>query len=363
MADPLWINASGGAPAYSANEMRQAMALALMYGGRTLGARQGVRPGGTQLQVSLAGSTITVQPGVACIDPGLTSPQGPYWVAIPVAETHTLAAADATNPRKDIIQLRVYDHDEDLSGLRLARTEYKVGVAGPTPAEPGVDAGAFRLAMFDVPRSGGGAAAVTDRRPFTVASGGTLPVRSEAERDALAAHPGMRVFRLDVDREEVYHGNGRWWEATPLFVYKPSTTARTSQTAVADDPHLTLPAQANAIYLMECVLGVDGAAAGDLKVAWSVPAGAFMNRATDGPAPSATDRDNLTVTRRINGSATELTYGLVGAGAATNVEERAVLVTSGTAGSVTLRWAQATSSTTATQLTANNAFLTLTRVG
>ncbi|MCT2282691.1 hypothetical protein M3G91_34340, partial [Micromonospora chalcea] len=198
MADPLWINASAGSPAYSAAELRQAMALALTYGGRAMGARGGVRPGGTQLQVSLAGSTITVRAGVACVDPGLTTPQGPYWVALPADETPgPLAAADATNPRKDIVILRVYDNDEDSSGLRLARSEYLAGVAGSSPAEPAVPAGAIRLATIDVPASPG-APAVTDRRPFVVGSGGILPVRDQAERDALPAYGGLHVWRMDL---------------------------------------------------------------------------------------------------------------------------------------------------------------------
>lgn len=206
MADPLWINANAGAPAYTAAELRQAMALVLQYNGRAMGARGGVRPGGTQLQVSLAGSTITVQPGVACIDPGLTTPQGPYWVALPAAETPgPLAAADATNPRKDIVIARVYDNDEDSSGLRLARSEYIAGTAAASPAEPAVPAGAIRLATIDVPASPG-APAVTDRRPFVVAAGGILPVRDQAERDALSAHSGLHVWRLDLRRVERHDG-------------------------------------------------------------------------------------------------------------------------------------------------------------
>ncbi|MEU1240034.1 hypothetical protein ABZ388_06715 [Micromonospora parva] len=205
MADPLWINASSGAPAYSANELRQAMALALYYDNRLMGARQGVRPGGGQLGVSVAGSTITVQPGVACVDPGLSTPQGPYWVAIPTAETHTLAAADATNPRKDIVILRVYDHDEDSSGLRLARTEYLVGTPSPTPAEPGNEGG-MPLATLSVPQVGGGSTVVTPTAPLTVASGGILPVR--AASDIAAGARGRYRDRLDTNVLERDSGTG-----------------------------------------------------------------------------------------------------------------------------------------------------------
>src|SRR5690606_19396393 len=156
-------------------------ALGVMYDGRNLGARQGVRPGGTQLQVSLAGSTLTVQPGVACVDPGLSSVQGPYWVALPVAEQHTLQVADSSNPRKAIVVLQVYDHDEDSLTMRLARTEYLPGMPGPSPSAPTVPPGAIRLATVDVPQSGGGNPAVTNDAPLTVAPGGILPVRSAGD--------------------------------------------------------------------------------------------------------------------------------------------------------------------------------------
>ncbi|MFG2046129.1 hypothetical protein ACGFIW_01695 [Micromonospora sp. NPDC048935] len=215
MADPLWIDASSGAPAYSAAELRQNMALALMYDGRALGARTGVRAGGTGLTVSLAGSTITAQPGVACVDPGLTTPQGPYWVSIPAAETHTLTAADASNPRKDIIVLRVYDHVEDSSGLRLARTEYLVGTPNPSPVRPTVLPGMLRLATIDVPKVGSGSAVVTNDAAYTVAAGAILPVR--AATDIAAGVAGRYRHRLDTGILEQDTGTvwrrADWWSA------------------------------------------------------------------------------------------------------------------------------------------------------
>jgi hypothetical protein len=164
--DPLWINASAGAPAYSADELRRLMAVPLQYDGRLVGGRQGVRPGGDQLRVSLSVSTITVQPGLAVVDPGLTSTQGPYWVSVDTAQTHTLAAADASNPRKDIVIVRIYDHDADTSGQRKVQTEYLAGTAAPSPSEPAVPLGAMKLATIDVPASPGAAVVTDQRRPL-----------------------------------------------------------------------------------------------------------------------------------------------------------------------------------------------------
>jgi hypothetical protein len=197
MADPLWIDEDDGEPAYTAAELRQAMALPMMYGGRLLGARQGVRPGGDQLKVTLAGSTITVQPGLCLIDPGLSTAQGPYWVALPAEETPgPLTPAHATNPRKDIVIVRVYDHTEDASGLRTARSEYLAGTPAGTPSEPAVPAGAERIATIDVPPDGGGSPVGTDRRRWTVAAGGILPVA--AAGDIAAGVAGRYRHRLDT---------------------------------------------------------------------------------------------------------------------------------------------------------------------
>ena len=174
--DPLWINVNAGAPSYTANELRTAFALGLMYDGRRVGGRKGVRPGSDQLLVSYAAPTITIQPGVCALDPALTTTQGPYWGAILTADTFTLTAADAVNPRKDIVIARVYDHDEDASGLRKLTTEYLVGTAAGSPVEPTLPASAIKLALLDVPASPG-TVVVTDTRPWTVAPGGILPVR------------------------------------------------------------------------------------------------------------------------------------------------------------------------------------------
>jgi hypothetical protein len=198
MPDPLWINcpATGG-PQYTAAELRQDMAFGGQWSGRSLGARQGRRPGGTQWDVTLSGTTITIWAGVGIVDPGLSLSQGPYWVSLPADETATLTAAHATSPRKDIVVIRVYDTDEDGSGLRTARSEYITGIAAPSPSEPAVPAGAVKIATIDVPAQGGGSPAVTMNAPYTVAPGGMLPVRNAAELAAVTPYPGMAVYMLD----------------------------------------------------------------------------------------------------------------------------------------------------------------------
>lgn len=247
MPDPLWIDAGAGAPAYSAAELRRAMAAPLLYSGRDLGGRAGVRPGGTGLVTQLAGSTITVKAGVAIVDPALSVTQGPYWVAIDTDETHTLTPAHASFPRKDITVLRVYDTTEDSSGLRTAVTEYIVGTASATPAEPSVPAGAIRLATIDVPASGGGSAVVTVNFQWSVTSGGTLPVRNLTERNALPSpFHSQRIYRMDMNWHEVYWSSAWRVEDNPAVC--TSTAVRDTNITAPWTGQMVLTTDTNTLW-------------------------------------------------------------------------------------------------------------------
>lgn len=206
----LPINASSGSPAYDARAFRAAMAAHKMWDGIPLAGRQGLRPmGGSNANiVTLSGSTITVGLHVGVIAPGWATTTGSYDVAMTVAETPgPLTPADATNPRKDIVIGRVYDNDESPSGLRLYRSEYIAGSAGPSPAEPAVPQGAIRIATIDVPMNGGGSPVVTNNYRYEVSAGGILPVRDFSERDAIVnPYGGMVVYRMDRGWLEMYDG-------------------------------------------------------------------------------------------------------------------------------------------------------------
>lgn len=221
----LAINASAGSPSYSARAFRNALSSMMQWNGDPVGGKQGLRPMGGTAVVTLAASTITANLHSGLIAPGWASTTGTYMVALTASETHTLTPADASNPRKDIVIGRVYDHDESASGLRLYRSEYLAGVAGPSPSEPNVPQGAIRLATIDVPQSGGGSPAVTVNNPMTVAAGGLLPIRSQAERAALTtAYEGMSIYRMDRD----------WWEYHDGALWRVLGTAVCTSTADRD---------------------------------------------------------------------------------------------------------------------------------
>jgi hypothetical protein len=230
----LPINASGGSPAYSARQTRQAFSALMMAGVGPLRTRSGMRPGGAPT-VTVSSSTWTVGPFSAVIDAGVSTIQAPYLVASDANATGSVTAADASNPRKDILYVQVSDTDEDASGSRAAAVAYLAGTAAAIPAQPATPARSLLIGVIDVPKVGAGSPAFTASGLWTVAAGGILPVPSQAERDALTAYAGMTVWRLDTGLVEMW--NGTAWLPPPSFGTKTaalnSAMGSTSITATA----------------------------------------------------------------------------------------------------------------------------------
>ena len=139
-------------------------------------------------------------------------------------------------------------------------------------------------------------------------------------------------------------------EMLPLEAMKAASTSRTSTTTLTADPDLTFALEANAAYDFELELLYNGGTNGssDLKFAfagpsgWALTFGAMITGIPLGVA-SIGGTEGSTVTVGTGGTSTPLYTRLSGR-----------LVTSGTAGSLTLTWAQNTSSGTATTLTAGS---------
>ena len=204
---PGFINADSGSPSYPADVMRRIIGgLLFQAHADRFGARGGVLPNHSVAQVVLSGDMITVRALNGVVTPALTTSQGPYLVQLP-QETHTLSPADPSNPRKDIVVLRVYDDDEDALTLREARTEYLVGSPSGTPAEPAVPTGAIRLATIEVPAGGSPAATLTENWLYTATNGGILPVRTSSELPTGSRTPGMAAFQIDTQALLVWLGS------------------------------------------------------------------------------------------------------------------------------------------------------------
>lgn len=166
--NPAWIDGSS----MSGAMMRRAEAVLLMSDGTAGGARGGVRPGDPGLVVSLSGSTINVTAGVAAVS---YAGQGVYRAATTSAWTGTVAGANPTLPRVDLVYLRVWDNAIDASGLAQADVVYLQGTAASSPVAPVPTAPQIYipLANINVPASGGGSPSVdTSVRPAAIAPGG-----------------------------------------------------------------------------------------------------------------------------------------------------------------------------------------------
>lgn len=176
----LPIDASAGAPAYSAQHTRQAFSAFLGPAptGRPVGAISGVRPGTPSTTVSLSGTgsmTWNVAAHAGVID-GEPASAGPYLYATDGTDTGTITAANATNPRVDIIYVRVDDADQDASGLRGGTVGYLSGTPAATPYAPATPARSIVIADINVPASGGGAPTVSWVAPVFADTGWiTLP--------------------------------------------------------------------------------------------------------------------------------------------------------------------------------------------
>ncbi|OIK25866.1 hypothetical protein [Streptomyces malaysiense] len=168
-----------------------------------LEVRSGVLPGsydgryrvsGFWLEGGAGTMTATVHEGRAVIQAGST--QGAYPVTLPEPATLTFADGDATNPRLDLVVLRIYDNVYDSSGFTKAALEIVQGTPAAAPAWPALPG--ITMPIYEVKVQAGTGAGnggvdwssddVRDLRTTTVAAGGILPAYGDTGN---GAYPGQ----------------------------------------------------------------------------------------------------------------------------------------------------------------------------
>ncbi|MEU8136574.1 hypothetical protein [Streptodolium elevatio] len=198
----------------------------------------GIRPGtssGTQpfdLQ-SVSAMVCKITPGLAFIQG--TAAQGGYKVYSDADKNLTFDPGHATNPRIDLVILRVYDNFNDSSGETKADIEIVKGTAASSPVAPALPS-ATSIPLWtvrvnaNVSAGNGGinsnpgwTAARTDSRWYTVASGGILP----AGGSWLGTYPGQ--YR--DDGTGLQRWNGAAWKYPGPLGYLDS---RNSELVTAD---------------------------------------------------------------------------------------------------------------------------------
>lgn len=229
------------ASVYAARGMRQSLS-GLMYKARDsivtdigqFGARAGVLQNATTPEVTISGFTVSVRDFNCVVNPTAAGTQGgPYLCAIP-ADSHTVTAADGSNPRKDILLARVLDDAEDLSGFIVEETYLLDGTPAAVPVAPDIPVGELYLATVDVPASGGGNPTLTYNPKFTVAVGGILPVPDTAGLPTIVRREGMYADQADTNT--LMRWSGSAWEqvASPASFQsrrRIQTTIRTTTSA------------------------------------------------------------------------------------------------------------------------------------
>ena len=135
----------------------------------------------------------------------------------------------------------------------------------------------------------------------------------------------------------------------PQTVYKAGNTDRSATTTLADDPDLTVQIAANAVYEVEMRIfyaTTTGAGGPLFKTAWTVPSGATGNRSAMGPGSTAVDggADNMAMHSGVHNPSTTVTYGGRNSSTSQAVAIETGTITTVSAGTLALQWAQATSS-------------------
>ena len=204
------MDATSGAPAYSASNERQANAP--LYGGGSgvpLKAVQGFRVG-TGNVLTATSTTWTLTPCSAVLSPANATAQGSYRGATDANVTGSVTASDATYTRKDIVYIQVNDSSSgDGSGALNANVAYLAGTPSASPVAPTLPARSFLVGTITVPQTGGGSPTVVLNPARFVAAGGIQPVADATEQGTLTAYDGLRVYRADLDRVLMYNGS-RW---------------------------------------------------------------------------------------------------------------------------------------------------------
>ncbi|MFE1321586.1 hypothetical protein [Kitasatospora phosalacinea] len=214
----------GGSLTFTARQDRQARAALLQPGASGLQVAPGVRPG-PGLDVSVAGSTITVTAGTAVVQSAASATAGAYWAWLDASTTLTLTAADGSNPRSDLVYLRVRDTDEDGSGSRDCAPIYLAGTPAASPSTPTIPVGTSGviLGVISVPKSGSGSPTVsTTTRQLAVAAGGILPTSSTAALAAAGSYVGQARYNVVRGMPEYWSGSawsaqGDWTAWTPTW--------------------------------------------------------------------------------------------------------------------------------------------------
>jgi hypothetical protein len=142
---------------------------------------------------------------------------------------------------------------------------------------------------------------------------------------------------------------------------KAADTTRTNTTTRTDDPHLVLDVEASTIYWLTGLLIYAADGARDLEISFRVPAGSTIDWVSDAFGSSIAAATLVSeVSRTRQTSVTAPALGGNGSGAVGNnlfAVPRGIVTIGGTAGTVALQWAQASSGAVGSIMRADSVLL------
>ena len=127
-----------------------------------------------------------------------------------------------------------------------------------------------------------------------------------------------------------------------------------------DDDELLLPLEADSTYLWECVIYVEGATAGDIKLAFTQPTSATTNWGALGPATAfdgtaaAREAEYVAFTAQASSPTSSQGYGVLTSAVDGIILVKGVTITGANAGNLRLQWAQNSANATNTTVFAGS---------
>ena len=176
-------------------------------GSTGIAARPGVRYGtGDGLKISASsGMTLAVNPGVVWVQGSASANSGMYEGVLDTANTVTLATSNPTNPRIDNIIVQFTDLGTSSS---TAVVTPQTGTPAASPSAPALPSNSLLLAQVAVAASTSSIVAgnITDKRVWTVATGGIVPMTNVT--GGLTGQAGLYAHDLSTGRLKVSDGSG-----------------------------------------------------------------------------------------------------------------------------------------------------------
>jgi hypothetical protein len=136
-------------------------------------------------------------------------------------------------------------------------------------------------------------------------------------------------------------------------VVKAATESVISSTSIQNDDHLFLALAANTTYWFQAMLLYDGPAGNGMDMAWSFPSGATMQWTVDSLGLGASGTADIVSRDRLQITGTPIN-GTSGAGTSLVAVPKGILTVGSNSGTIRLRWAQHTTSSTAVRVIAGS---------